>query len=119
VPDFYASLATTATNLLTSRGQTVSFSRDNVTSFNPVTGEETKGTAVTYSGQGAVFGYASTEIDGTDIQRDDKRMILEAVSTAPVIGDTATIDSVEHRVVDVDQVSPAGTVVIYKLQLRV
>jgi hypothetical protein len=119
VANFYARLATTATRLLDDKGQTLSFSRDNVTSFNPVTGEETKGTAITYSGSGAVFGYGSSEINGTDIQRDDRRVILEAVSTAPAVGDSVTIDSIVHRVVDVEQVNPAGTVVIYQLQVRV
>lgn len=117
--DFYAQLSTTAARLLTSKGQTLSFSRDNVTSFNPVTGEETTGAPVTYSGKGAVFGYGSSEINGTDIQRDDRRIILEAVTTAPEVGDSVTINTIVHRVVDVEQVNPAGTVVIYKLQVRV
>jgi hypothetical protein len=44
---------------------------------------------------------------------------LEAVTTAPEVGDSVTINTIVHRVVDVEQVNPAGTVVIYKLQVRV
>ena len=116
---FYEGLAATALQLLTDKGQTISFSRDNVTSFDPKTGIETKGAAVTYSGAGAIFGFSKAEIDGTLIERGDKRLVLEAVTTVPAIGDAATVGGVVHRVMEVKPLNPGGTVVIYQLQLRV
>ena len=116
---FYDDLATVATTLLTDKGQTISFSRDNVISLDPVTGVETKSDAITFSGVGAVFDYNASEIDGTVIQQGDNRIVLESTATAPAIGDAATIGGVSHRVINVETVSPGGTVVIYKLQVRV
>ena len=114
---FYSGLATTATNLLTDKGQSITFSREVSSSFDPVLGVPTTSTT-TFSGVGAAFGYKQNQIDGEIIQRGDIRLILEATSTAPLIGDTCTIDSVVYKVLFVEKVSPAGTPVIYKLQLR-
>lgn len=115
---FYPDLAAVATTLLKDKGQVISFSRDNVTSFDPGQGIETKGTPITYSGNGAIFGFNASEVDGTVVQRDDKRMILEAVDTPPLIGDEAVVGGVTHRIVNVENVAPAGETVIYKVQLR-
>lgn len=115
---FYSDLAAVASALLTDKGQTISFSRDNVTAFDPASGSETKGAPVTFSGKGAIFGYNASEVDGTVVQQDDKRLILEAVDTPPLIGDEATVGSVAHRVISVETVAPAGEAVIYKAQLR-
>lgn len=116
--DFYENLAVIAARLLADKGQTVTFSRDNVSSFDPVLGQETLGTPVTYSGDGASFGYNKSEVDGTIIQAGDIRFILEAVTTEPLPGDSVTIDSVVYRVMDVRKSAPAGTVTHYELQLR-
>ena len=115
---FYSGLALTAKSLLTSKGQTVTFSRDNITVNNQITGEQTKGAATTYTGVGAALDFKTGEIDGEHVQFNDKRLILEATTTAPEIGDAATIGGLTHRVIDVKTVSPGGVVVIYILQLR-
>jgi len=116
---FYDDMAAVAAKLLTDKGQTIAFSRDNVIGYNAATMSETTGSAVTFSGVGAAFGFNQSEIDGTTVQQGDKRVILEATDTAPEIGDIATIDSIAHRIINVETVSPAGTPVIYKLQARI
>lgn len=114
---FYANLKNTASRLLTTYGQTISFSRAVTDSFNPATGVTTPGTPVTFTGKGAAFDYTDAELVDTLIERGDIRLILEA-GTAPEINDIATVDSVDYRVMNVITTSPAGTVVKYDLQLR-
>lgn len=114
---FYSSLAATATRLLDTYGQAVAFSRETSSSFDPVTGIDTTSTS-TFSGSGAAFDYNSSEIDGEIVQRDDIRLMLEAVDTAPIIGDKCTVDSKAYRVMNVMTSSPGGTVTHYELQLR-
>jgi len=113
----YAALQNTASGLLSNNGQSLSFGRETSSSFNPVTGVDTTSSS-TYTGYGAGFDYIKAEIDGEVIQRGDVRLILEATTTAPLIGDTVTYNGSVYRVMNVDEVSPGGTVVIYKLQIR-
>lgn len=117
MPSFYSGLAVVATNLLTSKGQSVVFTRKTTSIFNPVKGRNNTTTS-TFSGNGAAFDYNRSEIDGEVIQRGDIRLILEATTTAPALGDTAVIDSVTYRVMNVKPTSPGGTVVMYEVQLR-
>ena len=114
---FYSGLSSTASRLLQSKGQLVTFSRDTSTSFDGATGKE-QSSASTFTGYGAAFNYNRKEIGGSLIQDGDIRFVMEATTTAPINGDTTTIDGVIYRVMSVKVTSPAGTVVIYELQLR-
>lgn len=115
---FYPSLANTATNLLTKYGQTVTLSRLTGATFDPALGQDSGGSTATWTGKGAAFNFNSSEIDGVMIQESDIRLLLEAVSSTPEIGDQVTVDSVNYHVVSVNETSPGGVVVKYDLQLR-
>lgn len=115
---FYGGLANTATNLLTKYGQTVTFSRETGGAFDPTLGEESGATTTTWTGNGAAFNFNRSEIDGVMVQASDLRLLLEAVSTAPAIGDQVTVDSVAYHVISVTPASPGGVVVKYDLQIR-
>lgn len=114
----YAGLATTASALLAEFGQLVTITRRTVSSFNPVTGVETLGTATQFTGYGAGFNYKKAEIDGTVIMQGDLNLTLESTATVPAVGDVVTYQTIAYRVMDVETLSPGGTTLIYKLQLR-
>ena len=114
---FYSGLAAVATRLLTDKGQQLTFTRKTTTVSDPVQGKRGTTTS-TYAGFGAAFDYNRTEIDGQAVQRGDIRLLLNAVTTVPIIDDTTIIDSVTYRVMSVRPTSPGGTVVMYELQLR-
>lgn len=114
---FYPGLRTIATNLLTNKGQLVTFSHDEEVSYNGGTGERVK-TTTTFTGNGVALNYNKSEIDGELVQMNDIKFIMEATTTAPVIGDTTTIDGEIYRAMAVKPLSPAGVVVIYQVQLR-
>lgn len=114
---FYSDLAATAKQLLTDKGQVLTFSRITGT-YDPEAGEETGASTTTYTGNGASFNYNKSEVDGNIIQRGDIRLLLEATATEPVNEDTVVIDSIIYTVKNVSPTSPAGTVVMYELQLR-
>jgi len=115
---FYAGLADTAARLLADKGQTISFSRQTGATFDPVLGAESGGSLTAFTGNGAAFGYNNAEIDGTVVQRGDVRLIVESTSTVPEQNDECTVDSVVYRVMNVEPISPGGTTVINKIQLR-
>jgi len=114
---FYDGLSTVAANLLASKGQLLTFNRDTETGFDPGPGEITS-TPSTYTGYGVALNYNKGEIDGTVVIKGDIKLILEATTTAPIIGDRVTIDSIIYRVMSIKPTSPAGTAVIYEIQLR-
>jgi len=117
VPSFYSNLAAVATRLLTDKGQSLTFTRQVTNFFNPATGkDETYETTI--AGNGAAFDYHRTEVDGTRIQKGDIRLLFEATTSAPAIGDTTVVDGAAYRVMDVTPTSPGGTVVLYEIQLR-
>ena len=117
MPSFYSGLATTSRRLLKSKGVSLSLTRDSGT-FDPVLGSESSVTTTTITGYGVVTQYSNNETDGTNVKKGDLKLIFEATSTIPDVGDECTVDSVVYRVMNVSPVIPGGTLVISKIQLR-
>jgi hypothetical protein len=115
---FYANAFNTAKSLLTKYGQVVTLSGSSSGgSFDPATGEPTTETIETVSGVGALFGYKTNEIDGTIILAGDSKLTMSTTGT-PTVGMTTTLNGSVWRVMAVDEIAPAGSVVYYNLQLR-
>lgn len=116
----YSSLQATATRLLTENGQSITLTYQTAEVINPATGVvTTPATTNTISGYGIATNYDKSEIDGNAIQSSDIRLLISNISTAPGSGWTASVDGKVHRVMDVRQIKPAGTNIMYILQLRV
>jgi hypothetical protein len=112
-------MAAMASRLLTDKGQSVTFSRLTGATFDPVLGNDSGGSITTFTGYGAATDYNKLEIDGTVVKRGDIKLILESTTTEPEQGDKCTVDSVDYRVMGIEPITPAGTLVISKVQLRV
>jgi hypothetical protein len=114
---FYPGLASTATRLLTQKGQSVTLRRQTAGAYDPATGSAAV-TVTNFTGiQAAVFGFKNMEIDGTMILKGDKKVLM-AVGVKPTKDDVVSIGGIDHAVLDVQEVSPAGVDVLYKLQCR-
>lgn len=119
--EFYDNFASLAQRLIRSRGQEVTFTRAVAGTVDPITGSGTSGTPITFTGYGLVFDYASTLVDGVQIQSQDKRLLLEPNLTGgnvPKIDDVVTTANGNFTALRVEPLSPAGTVVKYDVQLR-
>lgn len=114
---FYSKIAATSLKLLNEYGQNVTFTRDNEASFDPATGISTPAASTTFTAYCAALDYTETEIANSTIERGDIRLLVDP-TTRPEIADTCPIDSVTYRVMDVREISPAGTPVLYEAQLR-
>ena len=111
--------AATAKALLTKFGELVSLTKPGVPSFDPVTGETITGTAgITYAGKGYAGRYVTTDVDGTNIQQSDIRLVLELLPERPDRGWMAAVDGKAYRVMDVRAIRKAGEDVITICQLR-
>ena len=120
---FYEKMQKTSDRLLISKGQAVTLIHTVTGEYVPGSGVETS-TATQY-GTGAVVDWENQAIDGTIIRQGDRRLLLSALNTAgaaltaPAIEDTATVGGVTYTITQVKQTNPAGTVVLYDLNLRV
>ena len=120
---FYNEMASTAGALLEEFGAVVTLIRAMPISVDPVTGlpsgsanKETKGVA-------AVFDYTSRDDgirnrDGTTIKAGDKKILLSVdVDFVPEVGDKV-VSRETYTIVNVKEVNPAGTAVLYTIQAR-
>ena len=112
----YTALNKTATDLITSFGQAVTFSRFNLGSYSPTAGFSSEGAATTYSAKIVLFDQRTEEDTESSVAERETKATMSS-STAPEIGDTATINSKKYRINEVLPVQPAAKVICYDLLL--
>jgi hypothetical protein len=119
------SLSTTmialARKQLEDKGRAVTLQRVTEGAYDVTDGTVGAATTVNYSAYGLPDGYNSLEVDGTSIRNSDVKLWLSTPTTGevPAVGDTATIDSVVHRIVNVGKIVSQGYNLIYELQCRI
>lgn len=118
--DFYADMALVADDLLYEFGQACVLGSVTDGEYDPETG--TAGPVSTpHSVTAALLDYPQRFIDGTVIRTGDKRALMSPVglTVTPKAGDTLTdVAGAVHQVVDAKPLAPAGTVVLWTLQVR-
>ena len=122
---FYTRLQNTAQKLLKGKGQSLTLTKVTAGTYDPTTGGFTGAGTSTQSAYGAIFDYGTKQIDGTLIKVGDKQLLLSAFKTdgsaliAPALGDTVTVGGVTYTLVEpLKEVNPAGTVVLFDVNLR-
>lgn len=82
--------------------------------------DPTPGATTDYPARFAMLDYKASEIDGTRILQSDRKVLLApgTLSITPSTSDKVVAGSEVLSVVDVEFLSPAGTVVLYTLQCR-
>lgn len=113
----YARSRSTATRLLVGAGQSLTLSKPAVGSYNPATSIASS-TVASSVVTGVVMDYGVKEIDGKMVLRGDRKVMVSAGGAVPAIGDTLTIQSEAHRVIDVRDVAPGGVTILYIVQVR-
>lgn len=113
----YAKMAATARRLLTRFGSTVDIVRETGGGYDPVTGTTTPGTETTYQPKGVLLKYPDRLIDGTRILQSDRRLILDD-TVNPNASDKPVVQGEEWNIQDIATISPAGTPIIYEVQVR-
>jgi len=122
---FYDRMQNTSDRLLVGKGQTVTITHIVPGTYDPATGGVTN-TETEQTGTGAIVGWSNNMVDGTTIKNTDKQLLLSPLNTAgavldaPVLGDKVTdaAGTTYTMVAPLNRVSPAGTVVLYKINLR-
>lgn len=117
---FYPNLRATAAALLTDKGQQMTLNKRTSGAYDPGTGTSAV-TSVAHTVTGAVFDFPAALIDGTLIQQGDKKVLMSALGLTvepDAMTDTLEIGGVVHTIVTAKKTSPAGTTVLWTLQVR-
>jgi hypothetical protein len=114
----YAAKAKSASNMIRRSGQEMSLVYGSVSGYGAGV-PDTPGDVTEYP-WGVVTEYSDRDLANTQIKVGDKKVILEAIEgmPEPQTKDTLVIGTVEHSIVNVKPVSPAGVAVIYEIQVR-
>ena len=130
---FYDRIASTALRLIERFGQTIIL-RDTVPGeYDPVTGGQTPDVEVNQPAQAILQDYAlqqsgMTYAEGTVIKQGDKKILVAAMTTddngqqvqitPPQLTTKVLADGETLTIVNVKEINPAGTPLVYELQGR-
>ena len=108
-----------ALEALMESGEQVVFSYQADPVFDDDTGDLILGASGTQTAYGYPESYSNAEIDGSNIQRGDIKLICSAGALRPVVGWSCLLDSKNYRVMNCEPIRESGVDVIYYVQLRV
>jgi len=126
---FYPRMQKTANRLLIGKGQTVTITHTVAGTYDPATGL-VNNSLTTQTGTGAILDYSVQQAGvfnapGSLVRVGDKQLLLSpldtdgAVLTGPSVGDMVTVAAgTKYTITQIKEVSPAGTVVLYDINLR-
>lgn len=114
--EFYDKLATTASRLINKYGQSVFLVRPDKT-IDPITGVDSSGVDRNYKLTGLLKRYPDNLIDGTRIKASDRLMIMDG-NFEPALDDQLTINCQNWSVESIQTSNPAGTALVYFVQVR-
>jgi hypothetical protein len=116
----YDEIAATADELIAEYGQACVLTSITDGTYDPANGEAAPATAP-HPITAAIFDYPQRFVDGTLIRIGDKRALVSPVGLAvePKPGDTLTDGAGKvFQVIDAKATAPAGTAVLWTLQVR-
>lgn len=116
----YNAAAADADELLTESGQACVLGSVTTDAYDPAESEAVV-TNAAHPVTAAILAYPQHFIDGSLILAGDKRALVSPVglTVTPKPGDTLTdAAGAEYKVIDAKELAPAGTVVLWTLQVR-
>lgn len=115
---FYGGLANTAAKLLKDKGRPMIIRRKAVTTKDPAAGTVTTSASQDFTVHGVLVNYNTKLVADGVVQKGDRQAIIEGGVVAPTKEDQLVVEGRTWTIVDFESVNPAGTPVIYKLQVR-
>lgn len=106
-----------ASQMIKAQGQSCTYTHEEDNAFDPETGKTQSGTT-TFSLNTFVDKFSRDEIDGTNVLKSDLKLIVEAKTDTPEVGDIVYVNGITYRIISVMTVSQAGTAIIYEVQVR-
>lgn len=109
----YAKMQATASRLLANFGAPITVQIVTGVAVDVEAGAKVK-TYTNATGSGVMLNYRNSEVNGDLVHTSDKKLIIENLSVEPVVDSKVG----DYRVMNVMPLNPAGTNLMYTLQLR-
>lgn len=119
--EFYQRMAATALRLIGKYGRPVIFKLETTGKYDPATGKTGPAFVREQTGQAVLADYSRREFEtSTLLVRGDKRLKLAAkgLEWVPTLATKAVIDGKSWSVISISEINPAGTPIVYDLQVR-
>lgn len=118
MPD-YAKLASNTTKTIRKNGRPLTVTYTASREYDPTTNEISSGTGSSKDTYGVVTEFKRSQIDGQNIKRGDKQVLIAAEGLDDITQDSQIIlDDGYWNVVDVQTVQPAEIAILHKVQIR-
>ena len=114
---FYDDMAKVARDLINQFGATITIRRTTGETFDRVAGTTSGGSTATFTPKGIIKDYNKNDIDGTRIQAGDRLLVLDD-TVEPLLTDKISSSGEDWNIVSVEVKNPAGTPLVYFLQIR-
>ncbi|QXI03014.1 hypothetical protein HV782_013890 [Pseudomonas monsensis] len=119
---FYDELAVMALDMITEFGQPVTISKTEPGEYDPETGGESPGTTIEQTAQGILLDFTGQEFQNNSlIKQGDKKLKIAAqgLEWVPDLLNKVIIQGRTWSIVPpLKEVNPAGTPILYELQVR-
>lgn len=115
----YSRSAATALRMLAKFGQKMTVKSSTDGTYNPDSGEVEGSVDATQTGDGVIFPYKLSEVnkEGSLIRMDDQQVLIK-LATKPAPNDKLTVGDKTYTIISMQVLAPAGTTILYKLQVR-
>jgi hypothetical protein len=113
----YASTATQAAEVLAEFGRAATITRSVPGAYDPATGTGSTADLV-QSVFAVVLPYGDNMVDGSRVLATDQQAYVSAGTAVPRAGDVMTWGADDLRIIEVKALAPAGTAVLYTMQVR-
>lgn len=114
----YTNTAQVALDQIADKGRNVSLVYKTSGTYDPQLDSVVGASENTVTVKAVIRNYSQRDMDGTLIKKDDQEVLIAASGiTKPQSGDLI-IDAEELTIVDVREVKPGATAIMYKLQVR-
>lgn len=118
----YTKLQNTALEIITKMGQSVTILRQTEQAFDPIEGVMALGGSVEHNTVATLEDYPEgfIRVDGTSIEAGDKRVSIPAkgLGIVPSVNDLLRVGAVTYSIKSVREHNPAGTPIMYDVQVR-
>jgi len=121
----YTAIRKNAAATIKKNGKAIKIIVPGGTAYNPVTGTDTPGADVTYSGRAVETQYTQAERDGTMVKASDRRFLVSGLQDSGAAlaqmatGQRIEVASVKLEIVNVMPLNPGDVNIIYEVQARI
>lgn len=116
----FAPLQKRTNDLLVKFGTGITLTVTSSGGFSLTTGTYVSASTTSYACTGVFSSYKRQDIDGSLIQATDKLLLLSAyeLDVTPSLMDKIYYGGIPYQILSIEEIKPADTTVLYKVQLR-